>query len=291
MKQKKTNSISKTNKVLKNKVVLITGGAGSVGSALAKKILKYSVKTIRVFDNSEYSLFNLKRSINDPRIKFLLGSIQDKDRVEMAGYGADIVIHTAAVKNIEISEFNALDTIDTNVMGTVNLIKMAIKNRPEKFLNISTDKVVQTTTLYGATKLLSERVTTWAGVHIRPTKFASIRFGNIIETKGNVFEVWKNEAKNNLPLSLTHPEMRRYFIHMNEATELIIRCIIEMKQGEIFIPKMKNYKIKNLAMKISRNHKRIKMRPGEKLEEVLITDDEKKIAKELRDMWIIKPQF
>ena len=117
----------------------------------------------------------------------------DNERVEMAGYSADIIIHTAAVKNIEITEFNPMETIDVNVNGTINLIKMCMKNKPEKFLNISTDKAADSINLYGTTKQLSEKVIRWAGDHVKHTKFASVRMGNIIETSGNVFEIWRNE--------------------------------------------------------------------------------------------------
>lgn len=281
----------KSEKILKNKTVLITGGAGSIGSAIAIKLLEFPVKSVRIFDNSEYALFKLKRMIKDPRLKLLLGSILDKERIDMAGQNVDIIIHAAAVKNIEITEFNAIDTIDINVNGTVNMIKMAIKNKPKKFINISTDKVAETSTLYGTTKMLGERITSWAGIHLPPTKFASVRFGNVIETKGNVFEVWRKEAENNQPLSITHPKMMRYFWHIDEAVDFVIKSLKEMQYGEIFVPKMKSYSIKELALKISKKQKIIGLRPGEKLEEILITDNEKEIAIERKDMWIIKPKF
>lgn len=281
----------KITNLLKNKTVLITGGAGSIGTAITTKLLEFPVKSVRIFDNNEYSLFKLKRTINDPRLKLLLGSILDKERIDMAGQNVDIIIHAAAVKNIEITEFNAIDTIDINVNGTVNMVKMAIKNKPEKFINISTDKVAETSTLYGTTKMLGERVTSWAGIHLLPTKFASIRFGNVIETKGNVFEVWEEEAKNKKPISITHPKMKRYFWHIDEAVDFVINSMIEMKQGEIFVPKMKNYKIKELASKISKKQKIIGLRPGEKFEEILITDVEKENAVERKNMWIIKPKY
>jgi UDP-N-acetylglucosamine 4,6-dehydratase/5-epimerase len=281
----------KITNLLKNKTVLITGGAGSIGTAITTKLLEFPVKSVRIFDNNEYSLFKLKRTINDPRLKLLLGSILDKERIDMAGQNVDIIIHAAAVKNIEITEFNAIDTIDINVNGTVNMVKMAIKNKPEKFINISTDKVAETSTLYGTTKMLGERVTSWAGIHLLPTKFASIRFGNVIETKGNVFEVWEEEAKNKKPISITHPKMKRYFWHIDEAVDFVINSMIEMKQGEIFVPKMKNYNIKELASKISKKQKIIGLRPGEKFEEILITDVEKENAVERKNMWIIKPKY
>jgi len=276
------------SKELKNKTILITGGAGSIGSLLVKKILEFPIKSVRVLDIDEHALFRMNRSLNDPRLRLLLGSITDKDRMEMAGNQADIILHLAAIKNIEISEFNPIETIDTNVQGMINLLKMSIRNKPRKFLNISTDKAAQASTLYGTTKQICERLTSWAGVHMGDTKFASVRLGNIIETRGNVFEIWNEEMNNNKPLSITHPSMKRYFFHVEEAVDFIIRCIPLVNQGEIFIPKMKSYKIIDLASKISKKHKIIGLRQGEKMEEILITEDEKKIAQEKDGMWIIR---
>ncbi len=275
-------------KELKNKTILITGGAGSVGSVLVKKLLEFPVKTVRVLDVDEHALFRLGRSVNDPRLRLLLGSINDKERIEIAIIDVDIILHLAAIKNIEISEFNPIETIGTNVNGMINLLKISLKNKPKKFLNISTDKAAEASTLYGTTKQICERLTSWAGVHTDQTKFASVRLGNIMETRGNVFEIWDEEMKNKKPLSITDPKMERYFFHVDEAVDFIIKCIPLVNTGEIFIPKMKSYKIKDLALKISNNHKIIGLRQGEKLEEILITEKEKNNAKEKDNMWIVR---
>jgi UDP-N-acetylglucosamine 4,6-dehydratase len=275
-------------KILKNKAVLITGGAGSIGTYLTKKILTYPVKAVRILDIDEHALFNLKRSTDDKRVRFLLGSILEQERIDMAGSGVDIIIHTAAIKNIEISEFNPIETINTNVNGTVNMIKMAIRNKPERFLNISTDKAVEPSTLYGVTKQLSEKLVSWAGSHITTTKFASVRIGNVIETRGNVFEVWGKELKDMEPLSITDPAMKRYFFNIDEATDFILHSLSLSNRGEIFVPKMKLYNIKEMASKISKAHKIIGSRKGEKIEEILLTAQERKRAVEKNNMWIIK---
>ena len=288
MESKIKKSTKKISKELKNKTVLVTGGAGSIGSHLVKKILEYPVKSVRVLDIDEHALFRLNRDVNNSRFRPLLGNILDKDRVEMAGNDVDIIFHLAAIKNIEISEFNPIETIDANVIGTVNMIKMAMKNKPKKFLNISTDKSVASSTLYGATKLLGEKLTSWAGIHLVPTKFATVRFGNVEESRGNVFEVWNDEVKKKKPLSITHPSMERYFFHVDEAVDFILSCLPSISSGEIFVPKMKMYKISKLANKITKNHKIIGLRKGEKLKEILLTDEELEHATSNKKMWIIK---
>jgi len=273
---------------LKNKTILITGGAGSIGSKLTKKILEYPVKAVRVLDIDEHALFRLGRMIDNSRLRMLLGSILDKDRIELAGQNVDLVIHTAAVKNLEISEYNPIETIDVNINGTVNLIKMVMKNKPKKFLNLSTDKAANPSSLYGTSKLLSERLVSWAGTHVPGIKFASVRFGNVFETRGNVLEIWRDQTKNNVPLSITDTAMKRYFFHVDEAVKFIVNCLPLVKDGEVFIPKMKLYKIKDIADKISKNQNVIGIRKGEKIEEILITKDEKKMAIERKNMWILK---
>jgi len=275
-------------KELKGKTILVTGGAGSIGSQLTKKILEYPVSSVRILDIDEHALFKLGRTLKDSRLRLLLGTILDKERLEMACNNVDIIFHAAAIKNIEISEFNPIETIETNINGTVNLIKTTMKTKPEKFINISTDKAAESTTLYGTTKNLGEKLTTWAGNVLEPIKYASVRFGNVIETRGNVFEVWDEEMKQEKPLSITHPEMKRYFFKNEEAVNFILNCLPLVKHGEVFIPKMKAYKISDLAKKVSNNHKIIGLRPGEKIREVLLTEHEKNIAIEKKDMWILQ---
>ena len=286
---KKQISQTKISKMLKNKKILVSGGAGSIGKTLVKKLLEYPVDSIRILDINEHALFELRHEISDPRLRLLLGNILDKDRIEMAGKNADIIFHTAAIKNIEISEYNPIETIDTNINGTVNMIKMAIRNKVKLFLNISTDKAADPSTLYGTTKQLTERLTSWAGIHNDETKFASVRFGNVMDSRGNVFELWEKELKDKKPLSITHPLAERYFFKSDDAINFILKCLLKINVGEVFIPKMKSYKIKSLAQKYSKKQKIIGLRQGEKIKEILITKEEKKKSLEKDDMWILTP--
>ena len=276
-------------KYLKNKTILVTGGAGSIGSALVETLLKFPIQSVRVLDIDEYALAKLNKKLKDSRLRILLGNILNQDRIDMAADGVNIVFHLAAIKNIEISEFNPIETIDTNVNGTVNMIKMIIKKRPLKFINISTDKAADASTLYGNTKQLGERLTSWAGFHVKGTKSATVRFGNVRESRGNVFEIWDEEKKKNKPLSITDPTMKRYFMYSNEVVDFILISLLIAKSGEIFVPKMKSFNIKKLADEISKSQKIIGLRQGEKLEEILMNNEEKSRAIEKEDMWIIAP--
>ncbi len=275
---------------LKNKIILITGGAGSIGSSLTKKLLEYPIRAVRVLDIDEHALFRLKRETDDnSKLRLLLGSILDKERLNLAGNNVDIVLHVAAIKNIEISEYNPIETVEINTIGTINMIKMALNCKPKKFLNISTDKAAEPSTLYGTTKQLGERLVTWAGNLGVPIKFGTIRFGNVIESRGNVFEVWNDESEKKLPLSITDPRMTRYFFHKEDAVKSILESLLLINKGEIIVPKMKKYKIQDLAKKYSKKYKITGIRQGEKLHEILMTDKERKIALEKKGMWVIKP--
>jgi len=274
---------------LKNKTILISGGAGSIGFHLTKRLLDYPIKSIRILDIDENALFQLSRKLNNPKIRLLLGNILDKERVNLAMNDVDFIFHLAAIKNIEISEFNPIETIDSNINGTVNLIKSAMRNKPKKFINISTDKAVEPTTLYGTTKLLNEKLVTWAGQHNEKIKFATVRLGNVFESRGNVFDVWNEEMKNDNSISVTDPNMERYYFHVNDAVEFILNSIPLVNHGEIIVPKMKLYKIKDLASKVSKKQKIIGVRKGEKIREKLLTKHEQKSAKNMKKIWIIKP--
>lgn len=239
-----------------------------------------------MFDLSEDGLFKLQRKISDSRLRTLLGDIRDRERVKMALNKVDIIVHAAAVKNIEVSEYNAAETCRVNVEGTINLVETAMQEQVKRFLFISSDKAASYSTLYGATKFLGEKITVWASRISLNTVFSTVRFGNVFESRGNVFEVWYNEEKSGKPLSVTHPEMKRYFWHLGEASDFVIQMCEKMENGCIYIPKLKEYSILDLAKQHGGEIRIIGLRKGEKMREILFAEHEK--VEEAEEFWVIK---
>ncbi len=264
---------------------LITG-AGSLGSELVKKMLDMDgIGIIRIMDNNEYSLSKIKqiycRNLDEyKKIRLLLGDICDSERVELAMNDIDVVVHTAARKNIDITEYNVEETIKTNVNGTNILCKHAVKARVSKFIYISTDKAVNPLQVYGVTKLLGEKVTLWYGKIQKTTRFSVIRPGNFYPSSGCVFEVWEEQLKQKKPITLTSTEMYRYFIDISDIADFVVKVMNIMSDDNyspsIFIPKMKEYSIHKLAKEYSDNYIITGKRYGEKLREELFTEHEKK---------------
>jgi len=270
-------------------VFLVTGGAGSLGSAVVKHLLSYNhLHAVRVFDSNEDALFKLKRELDSPKLRTLLGDIRDRERVKMALEGVDCVIHCAAVKNLEVSEYNAPETTRVNIEGTNNLIETFIRTKGKVFVFVSSDKAVEYESIYGATKFVGEKLTTWASrVTSEDKQFVVIRTGNFFESRGNVFEVWAKEMKANKPISITDPTITRYFIHIDEAASFVVSVVKNPRNGAIYVPKMQNYKIMDLAKKTGAEFKVIGLRDGEKMMEELMTEKEKLMAEETDDRWII----
>lgn len=268
--------------MLKNKVILVTGGSGSVGSALVEKLLAEEPHAIRIFDNNEDSLFKLKRKLGgNKHLRFLLGDLRDRERVNMAVSGCDIIYHVAAIKNIEISEYNPVEAIRTNVEGTINTLLSTLQFPPEKYIFISSDKSVDFTSLYGATKFIGEKLTLWGQQISDYTKYSVIRFGNIMETRGNIFDIWDIEKEAGRPLPITHPDMKRFFIPLAKVVNITVELTKIMTGGEIFVPISNEYCILDLAKKISADYVVIGMRDGEKLRESLISESEKEKVSEM----------
>ena len=261
---------------------LITG-AGSLGVALITELLKEPSNKIRVLDNSELALSKIKHD----NVRKLFGSITDKDRVRRAVHGVDVVIHTAAMKNLEITEYNVSELIKTNVVGTDNVISSAVEAGVSKIMFISSDKAVEPTSIYGASKLLGEHTALNYNQTSSPASRVSIfRSGNFMSSNGNVFETWKSQLEFGQPLTITDIKCMRYFINTDLAAKTIINSISKMTGGEIYIPDdliMPELSIISLAKKFAESNGVHKdelsfyftgLRKGEKLSEQLFTVEE-----------------
>ncbi|MBU2249416.1 MAG: polysaccharide biosynthesis protein [Gammaproteobacteria bacterium] len=287
------------------KEILISGGTGSLGKTLTKLLLKnYNPKGIRIFSRDELKQWEMKQEIKDwyikyhdsdwsyppemPPISYLVGDIRDRKRIELASKGVDILIHTAALKQVPSCENNPLEAIQTNIVGSQNILYAALENKIEKAMIISSDKAVMPINLYGATKLCMEKLfiqgNTYSGN--RAPHFSVCRYGNVIGSRGSVIPLFKKQAERGV-LTITHRDMTRFWIRLNQVAEFILKAIDVMEGGEIFIPKMPSAKVFDVAVGIIRNQsspetfveiKKIGIRPGEKLHEILITGEEMKMA-------------
>ena len=284
---------------LNNKTILVTGGTGSFGKHIVKKIIKnYKTKKIIIFSRDELKQFDMANELNAPKsyLRFFLGDVRDQDRVESALQGVDIVFHAAALKHVESSEYNPYECIKTNVMGTQNVIRAALKNNVDKVIFISTDKATNPLNLYGATKLAAEKLIIAAN-NIRGssrTILSAVRYGNVIGSRGSLIPILNKCIKNKTKfVPITHEKMTRFFITLDQGVNFVLSNINHMQGGEIFIPKIPNVKIIDIAKTYAPN-KKIKIigiRPGEKLHEVLISDDESVNTVETKDRYIILPRF
>lgn len=295
-----------TNHSLAGKQILVTGGCGSIGSKIVSKLLESEADTIRVFDTDEEALFSLKQEQTDPRLRFLLGDVRDRDRLEMAIEDIDVVFHAAALKHVELNEYNPFETVQTNVQGTQNLIRVALEEAVDSFVAISTDKASNPASVMGATKLLSERLVTAANTYKgdRDTSFACVRFGNVLGSSGSVIPVFMNQIKQGGPLTVTDPEMTRFIMPTEKAVELVFQALERMRGGEVFVLKMPGIRVGTLADAMVTEYapqvgyepseverEIIGARPGERTHEKLISEDEIQYARELEEMFVIYPQI
>lgn len=292
---------------LTGKDVLVTGGCGSIGTPLVKKILDHDPSVIRVFDNNEESLFNLQQELGpDAPIRYLLGNVRDQDRLELAMEGIDVVFHTAALKHVEINEYNPFETVQTNVQGTQNLIRAALETEVESFVAVSTDKSSNPTSVMGATKLLSERLTIAANTYKgkRETKFGCVRFGNVLGSSGSVVPLFMQQVREGGPVTVTDPDMTRFIMPIEEAAALVLKAHGRMTSGEVFVLKMPSFRVGTLAEamveeyapRTGQRQEEIDIeimgaRPGERTHEKLVSADESKQARKLDDMYVILPQI
>ena len=264
------------------KKILVTGGTGSLGSALVRRLLKFNVGVIRIYSRDELKQVMMRSDIPDKRLRFFIGDVRDKERLQRALEGIDIVFHTAALKHVPVAEYNPFEFIKTNVNGTQNVIDACIDNEVELIIGIGTDKAVSPLNTYGATKLLMERLMISANYYKgdRRTKFVCVRYGNVLGSRGSVVPVLYNQIMKGEKITITDPNMTRFNITMNQAIDLVFRASKEGKGGEIFVPKLKAYRVedmKNAIIEIANKKPLVKIinaRPGEKFHEILVSEDE-----------------
>lgn len=277
--------------ILSEQEILITGGTGSLGKALVKELkTNYSVKGIRIFSRDELKQAKMKQELIemgiDKSVAFIIGDVRDKDRIELATRGVNIIIHTAAMKRIEICELNPLEAINTNIFGTENVLLAAIKNQVSKAILISTDKAVYPINLYGITKAAAEKLFIAGNIYScgvnRIPKFSVCRYGNVAGSRGSVIPLFKEQAKKGL-LYITDEKATRFWITLSEAVGFILNSIVKMKGGELFIPEMPSFNIVDLAVILwelqCENQpcyiQQVGLLKGEKLHEALYTQYER----------------
>jgi FlaA1/EpsC-like NDP-sugar epimerase len=283
----------------KGKRILIIGGTGTIGMQVIHHIIKDSPQLIRVYSRDEYKQSEVIRKWKESKsIDYMIGDVRDQERIEEAMLGMDYVIHVAAMKRVEMSELNPIEVVKTNILGTYNVMRAALKQKVKKVVFTSTDKAISPTNVYGATKLIAERLI--ATSKNDTTIFASVRFGNVIGSRGSVIPLFQKQIMENQSITVTNDEMTRFMMTMDQATALTIKALKEAKGGEIFVLKMPVIKLKDLVALIIEEtcakHRLEKeqiqieqtgLRPGEKMYEELMTEEESRYAWELPDMFII----
>lgn len=280
---------------LKNKTILVTGGTGSFGQNFIKEILKYNPKRVVVYSRDEFKQFTMNNSENflkfQKKLRFFIGDIRDKDRLKLAfNMKIDIVIHAAALKHVTSSEYNPIETVKTNILGAQNIIEICLEKNIEKVLALSTDKAAGPINLYGATKLVSDKLFVNANNYGSKSKFSVVRYGNVFGSRGSVIETFLKQRENG-KIEITDKRMTRFNITLNQSVIFVIESLNKMLGGEIFIPKLPSYRILDLALAIAPNAKIIfsGIRPGEKIHEEMLTPTDSFNTYELKNSYIILP--
>ncbi|MFC1911843.1 UDP-N-acetylglucosamine 4,6-dehydratase (inverting) [Chloroflexota bacterium] len=282
--------------ILEGKTVLVTGGTGSFGQKFAEIVLKeQKPRVIRVFSRGELLQYEMSQKFNgDERLRFFIGDVRDRERVYRAVAGADVIVHAAALKQVPTCEYNPIEAARTNIDGAINVIDAAIDTGVEKVITISTDKAVHPVNLYGATKLVAERLFTQANVYTgaKGSRFSCVRYGNVIGSRGSVVPLFL-EQKEKGEVTITDERMTRFWISLEQGVRFVISCIDKMHGGEIFIPKIPSMKVTDLADAVAPGtEKKITgIRPGEKVHEILLTEEEGRHAGEFDDYFVIEPEF
>ncbi len=284
--------------MFKNKTVLVTGGTGSFGTSFCNHIKKLKPKKIIIFSRDEVKQKQMRENLSkkdEAIFRFFLGDVRDKDRLMLAFNNVDCVIHAAALKQIDTAEYNPFEVIKTNIIGAQNIIDASIANNVKKVLALSTDKAASPVNLYGATKLVSDKLFSSANNYVGKNKtiFSIVRYGNVSSSRGSVIPYFKKLIDQNKPITLTDKEMTRFWITLDESVEFVLHCLANMVGGEIFVPKLPSIKIIDLiiAMKKNAKIKIIGLRPGEKIYEIMCPRDESHNTIEFKKYYIIKPSI
>lgn len=281
---------------LKGKTILVTGGTGSFGQKCVRILLEKSLAArIIIFSRDELKQFQMKSSFSDPnnRLRFFIGDVRDAERLRMAFSGVDFVLHAAALKQVPALEYNPFEAIKTNILGTKNVVDAAINQGVKKVILISTDKAANPANLYGATKLCAERLIISSNAYGGDnTKFGVVRYGNVVGSRGSIVKIVEEQRPSG-EITITHEEMTRFLITLDQGIEMALVALDSMRGGEIFIPKIPSIKIKDLILTLAPECKlkTTGIRPGEKLHEILITPEEARHAKEYDNYYVILPEF
>lgn len=281
--------------MFENKKILITGGTGSLGKALTKKLLETGADVIRIYSRDEWKQTQMQSELNDNRLRFFIGDVRDKERLSRALEDIDIVIHAAALKQVPVAEYNPFEAVKTNVYGAQNVIESCLDSGVKIAIAIGTDKAVSPLNTYGATKLLMERLFVsanfWKGD--KDIKFLCVRYGNVLGSRGSVVPIFVEQIKSGRKITVTDPTMTRFNITMDQALNLIFRAIKNGSGGEIFIPKLKAYTVelvKDALLELlnsTNETEEIPIRPGEKIHEALINKFELRNTFETDEDYVI----
>jgi len=285
----------KLSNFFKNKSILVTGGTGSFGQKCVETLLKFSIKKVVIFSRDELKQYEMQKKISDKRVRFFLGDVRDRDRLNLALDNINFIIHAAALKQVPKAEIDPSEFIKTNIYGTENVIYASINNDVEKVMLVSTDKAVNPINLYGSTKLCAEKLISASNniIGSKNIKFSISRYGNVLNSRGSLIPLLKEKIKRNENFELTHKDMTRFFITLQQGVDFVLTNFLRMQGGEIFVPVMKSYKINELMNKLIKGKnlkiKNIGLRNGEKINETLISYDESINVIKYKSFYLIKP--
>lgn len=277
-----------------DKVVLVTGGTGSFGKKFIRIMLEeYHPAKLIVFSRDELKQHEMRASgFTDPRMRYFIGDVRDQQRLRRAFNGVDVVVHAAALKQVPACEYNPMEAIKTNILGSSNVIEAALDAGVTRVIALSTDKAVNPINLYGATKLAAEKLFVQSNSYAggTATRFSCVRYGNVVGSRGSVVPIFIKQRANG-KITITDKRMTRFWISLEQGVRFVIRCAEQMLGGEVFVPKIPSMKVVDLAKAVAPKAKveTIGIRPGEKLHEVLISEDEARTTIELEDKYVVQP--